>query len=307
MSEQNTLQRTLEIMALLSRNKGYSSSELSAHFEVHRRTIQRTIQTIADAGYIVECNSGLYKINRRETKRNCHFDISDLLHFSKEEAWMLHIAIERMPGKNYVKENLVKKLYSIYSSDTILKNLIRQEDSELVQIIVEAVQNKWQIGITGYDRISLNENQKFLIAEPIAFTSNFSRFWAYVPDLNENVLIRLSGLKGVEATYEPYKYAQYHKNGLVDIFRGYGYDKKPIGLLLNLRAHGFMCEEFPMARKQMNKADDFHYELKTEVCDYAPVARFCLGLPGDVKVLYPDELTEYINQVQRRSNKNFEN
>jgi len=303
MSDQSTLQRTLEMMAMLSRPGGCSRQSLKEHFAVHIRTIQRTLDTIRDAGYVVECHKDRYKINRAETKKDNHFDIGDLLHFSKEEAWLLNDAIKSIPGKNSIKENLVKKLYSIYAADNIVNNIVKQEDSEQVRIIVDAIQNRLQIVIKEYTYNSVNKGLRSLIAEPIAFASDFTRVWAYLPIFSCNILLRLSGLAGVEGTTDSYECSDLHRVGFIDVFRGYGIDKKSIGLRLDRRAYGFMCEEFPLSRQYIKKTGNHSYELHTEVCDFTPVARFYLGLPGDIYVLYPEELKEFIASAPEHSQK----
>jgi predicted DNA-binding transcriptional regulator YafY len=145
MSDQATLQCTLEMMIILSRSGGIRIEDLSEYFIVHKRTVQRTIQTIRDAGFIIDFIHGRYKINRIESKKLNRFDISDLLHFSKEEAWMLNEEIQNLPCKNTMKENLQRKLYSIYENESIIKTIIKNEDSDMIRIIYESIQSKQQM------------------------------------------------------------------------------------------------------------------------------------------------------------------
>ena len=296
MSEQSTLERTLEMMAMLSRPGGARTKTMAEHFEVSVRSIQRTIFTIKMAGYVVEEKAGYYKINHHETKRNNHFDIGDLLHFSKEEAWMLNEAIQKIPGKNAIKENLTKKLTSIYGAESMVKNMIKQEDSEQVRIIAEAIENKFQLIVNEYTYSTANRGLQAVVIEPIKFASDYSRLWAYYPKNNLNFLLRLSGINGVKATYKPYKFEHAHKVGFIDVFRGYGFSKTPITLILNNRAYGFMLEEFPMAKDCIQKLDKWRYEFKAEVCDFTPVARFYLGLPGNIIINGQERLKKFIDE-----------
>ena len=297
MSDQSTLERTLEMMAILSRPGGRSITYLTEHFEVSERSIQRTILSIRMAGYIVEEKNGIYKINHTETKKRTHFDIGDLLHFTKEEAWMLNEAFQRIPGKNAIKENLLKKLTTIYASDSIVQNMVKQEDSEQVQIIIDAIKNKFQVIVNEYTMSTSNRGLQAVVIEPIEFASDYSRIWAYFPKQKKNFLLRLSGINGVKATYEPYQYEQFHKPGFIDIFRGYGYSKTPVSLMLNNRAYGFMLEEFPMAKAFIKRIHPGQYELNTDVCDFAPLARFYLSLPGNIKIIQPDSFSKYVKDV----------
>ncbi|MBN1131840.1 MAG: HTH domain-containing protein [Bacteroidales bacterium] len=294
MSEQNTLYRTLEMMAILSRPGGVTTRELAEHYEMSIRTIQRTIWTIREAGYIVDEHKGRYSINRAETKKRNMFDIGDLLHFSKEEAELLNRAIQGIPGRNAIKENLTRKLYSLYGSENVVNNLVRQEDSVQVRILIEAIQNRLQVKVTEYTMSTANRGMQKVVIEPIEFASDYSRLWAYFPEQRKNFLLRLSGINGVEAMHVPWQCAQYHKVGYIDVFRGYGFDRNQLRWIMNRRAFGFMLEEFPLAWKYITRLDPKTFRLDTEVCNFFQPARFYLGLPGDIKVEEPVDFPEYV-------------
>lgn len=112
------------------------------------------------------------------------------------------------------------------------------------------------------------------------------------------MLMRISGFAGISSTYIPFKHEKHHKIGIVDIFRSYGFETTPIKLLLNYRAYGYLCDEFPLAKQYLNKTGMRSYELCAEVCNYSQVTRFCLGLPNDVEVISPDDLKEHIINVR---------
>ena len=297
MSGQNTLYRTLEMMTLLSRPGGTTVKNLAEYYECSERTIQRTIRTIIQAGYVVEEYRGRYKINKTETKRTSKFDIGDLLHFSKEEAELLNRSIQRIPGKNAIKENLTKKLYSLYGMENVANNLVRQQDSEHVQIIIEAIQNKFQLKVDEYTWSTANRGLQSAIIEPIEFAFDYSRLWAFYPGKKYNFLLRLSGINGVKALHTPYEYEAHHKVGQVDVFRGYGWSKIPLKMVLNRRAYGFLLEEFPLAESGLKKLNIHFYSLETEVCDLYQVARFYMGLPGDIEVQEPENFLEYVENM----------
>ncbi len=297
MSEQNTLFRTLEMITVLSRPGGTTTKFLAEQYGCSVRTIQRTIDTIRQAGYVVDEHKGRYIINKVETKRNSRFDIGDLLHFSKEEAELLNRSIQSIPGRNAIKENLTKKLYSLYGSENVANNLVRQADSEQVRNIIDAIQGKYQVRVNEYTFSTANRGMQSVIIEPIEFASDYSRLWAFYPRHRKNFLLRLSGINGVEALYEPYQFEQYHKVGLIDVFRGYGFSKMPLKMVMNRRAYGFLIEEFPLASSVLKKINLHMYSLETEVCDLFQVARFYLGLPGDIEVQEPANFQEYLKSL----------
>ena len=297
MSGQNTLYRTLEMMTLLSRPGGVTVKHLAEQYECSVRTIQRTIRTIIQSVYVVEEHRGRYKINKLETKRSSSFDIGDLLHFSKEEAELLNRSIQSIPGRNAIKENLTKKLYSLYGAENVANNLVRQQDSEQVRTIIEAIQNRYQIQVDEYTWSTANRGLQSVAIEPIEFAFDYSRVWAFYPKQSKNFLLRLSGINGIKALYNPYEYGDYHKVGYTDVFRGYGFSKTPLKMVMNRRAYGFLLEEFPLAESALKKLNIHHQLLDTEVCDLFQVARFYLGLPGDMEVKEPENFSEYIKNL----------
>jgi proteasome accessory factor C len=56
-----------------------------------------------------------------------------------------------------------------------------------------------------------------------------------------------------------------------------------------------LIEEYPMSEKFIEKQED-KYILTTEVGNYLGVGRFILGLPGEIEVLYPQSLKDYLNE-----------
>jgi predicted DNA-binding transcriptional regulator YafY len=306
MSGQNTLYRTLEMMTLLSRPGGVTVKHLAEQYECSVRTIQRTIRTIIQAGYVVEEYRGRYRINKLETKRSSSFDIGDLLHFSKEEAELLNRSIRSIRGRNAIKENLTRKLYSLYGLENVANNLVRQQDSEQVKTIIEAIQGRFQIQVNEYTWSTANRGLQSVVIEPIEFAFDYSRVWAFYPKQRKNFLLRLSGINGVKALYTPYEYKDYHRVGYTDFFRGYGFSKMPLKMVLNRRAYGFLLEEFPLAGSALKQLNPHYFLLDTEVCDLFPVARFFLGLPGDMEVKEPDNFLEYIQKLPEDSVHNDE-
>ncbi|MGV8138528.1 MAG: helix-turn-helix domain-containing protein [Mangrovibacterium sp.] len=91
MNDQQKMQRLLELMIYLSIGIRHSLSEIASRFDISERTAFRYIQTFRDAGFIIpKPRNGFYYID----KDSPYFrEISELFHFSKEEAVILQRAI----------------------------------------------------------------------------------------------------------------------------------------------------------------------------------------------------------------------
>src|SRR6056297_62319 len=97
-------ERNIELLELLTRHTGKTISFLSEYFNVDKRTIQRDIAKLRKAGYVIENIHGKYKINHELTKKEVKFNLSDLLHFTKEEAFILNEAIRSIEGNDKIKK-----------------------------------------------------------------------------------------------------------------------------------------------------------------------------------------------------------
>jgi predicted DNA-binding transcriptional regulator YafY len=294
-------ERSIELLELLTRYTGKTIAFLSEYFNVDKRTIQRDIASLRKAGYVIENINGKYKINPEKTRREVKFRLSDLVHFTKEEAYILNEAIRNIEGNDLIKKNLVKKLTSLHNIDELLETVSHLQGAEEVKTIAHAIENKYQLEVIEYLRISGNQGLRSVIIEPIQFASNYTRVWAYYPRKNINFLLRMSGIHGVKPTYKPYQYEQYHKVGYMDVFNGYGFSKTNLKMIINKRAYGYILEEYPQAVPSVHYIKRHNYLLKTEICSFMGVGRFCLGLPGSVRVIEPQGLIDYIKQEKKKN------
>ena len=75
----------------------------------------------------------------------------------------------------------------------------------------------------------------------------------------------------------------------------------PLKMVMNRRAYGFLLEEFPLAESALKQLNPHYFFFDTEVCDLFQVARFYLGLPGDMEVKEPAIFLEYIKNLPEDS------
>lgn len=147
MQEHVKIQRLLDLLKLLSTNKSHSVSELAQKIQVDERTIYRYLSSFDKAGLFVEKKNGYYRLERKSPYQR---ELSQLLHFSEEEAEILYTAIESIEKDNTIKINLRDKLFALYDSDRISYPIIKQEDSQNVRLIIEAIEKKKLIRVINY-------------------------------------------------------------------------------------------------------------------------------------------------------------
>ena len=105
--EQPKIERLLRLMKLMTGNVNYTVEDLAERLDTSYRSIYRSIETFKDAGFVVhKLEGGIYKLG----KESPYFkDISQLVHFTDEEAHIVNQLIEGLDDTNMLKQNLRKK------------------------------------------------------------------------------------------------------------------------------------------------------------------------------------------------------
>jgi predicted DNA-binding transcriptional regulator YafY len=279
--DQPKLERLLRLMKMLTGNTFYSIKDLSERLEMSVRTIYRYIDTFRAAGFVIKKQGDVWRID----KSSPYFkDISQLIHFTKEEAYILKSAIESIDENNLLKQNLKKKLYTVYDYKILAETIVHNERAQNVNRIVESIENKQQVVLRSY-RSANSKAMSDRIVEPFKFTTNYIQLWAYELVTSENKLFNLSRVDGVTLLDIPWQYEAQHRSGFVDVFRISSFDLFPVKLKMGLRSASLLTEEYPLAKKQLDKINDNEWLFDTQVCSYDGVGRFVMGLLEDISII----------------------
>ncbi len=283
-------------MMMLTANK-YTIEQLSNKLEMSPRTIYRYIDTFRNAGFLIKKNSdGRFRLDR-ESK---YFkEISELVHFTEEEAYILKNAIESIDENNILKQNLKSKLYSVYNYKIIADCVVKGSNAKNVNSLVDAIELRQQVILKDYT----SANSKTItdrLVEPIGFTTNYIQLWAYEISSGETKTFKVSRIGGVEILEKEWEYESQHKKGYIDIFRMHGFNKFNVKLKLGVKAASLLKEEFPLAEKHLvehtDNNDSRYYILDLDVCSYEGVGRFVLGLLDDIEVIGSEEFKIFLKQ-----------
>ena len=283
------------MLLLLSGNRNYTITELAEKFNTSERTVQRYIASFKETGFVFAVSGGRYRIEKMD---KAFRKISDLLHFSEEEAWLLTKAIHAVSDNNVLKENLEKKLYSLYNFDRVVDAVIKGKNSENVHALIHAIETKRQVLLRHYRSANSNLERDRLV-EPFDFTTNYIAVWAFDPESRQNKQFKTARIDHVEILDKPFAYAGQHKKQPVDVFRISSHNQIPVSLLLNMRAYSLLIEEYPLAEPLCTKLPDNKWQFNGEVCGFEGVGRFVLGLMDEMKVLAPKGLKEYVDKKIR--------
>lgn len=288
--DQPKIERLLRLMKMLTTNTTYTVDDLAERLDMSRRTIYRYIETFREAGFVIKKSGNHIRLD----KESPHFkDISQLVHFTEEEAVILKRAIESIDDTNLLKQNLKRKLYSVYDNKILADTIVRGSNSDNVHSLIEAIEEQQQVKLCSY-RSAHGSVARDRIVEPFAFTTNYIQIWCYDTEDDTCKLFKLSRIGSVELLNQKWEHQAQHERGEIDIFRMNGKQKLPIRLSLGMMARNLLIEEYPLAENHLSATDEGRWILDVTVADYAGVARFVVGLMDDIQIIDSPGLVDYI-------------
>jgi len=290
--DQPKIERLLRLMKMLTGNISYTVNELADRLEMSERTVYRYIDTFREAGFVVKKQDDVFRLD----KSSPYFkDISQLIHFTEEEACILKSAIESIDENNLLKQNLKKKLYTVYDYKILADTVVHKKDAKNVNLLIEAIDNKQQVQLCNYSS-SHSKTIRNRVVEPFSFTTNFIQMWAYDIEEKNNKLFNIKRIESVQILPQTWKYSTEHVTGKIDIFRISSFEQIPVKLKLNLLAFNLLIEEYPLSEKFLTKLNANEWMLETNVCSLEGVGRFVMGLLQDIEILEPEELKDFVHK-----------
>lgn len=298
--DQPKIERMLRLMKLLTANTTYTVDQIAERLDMSRRTIYRYIDTFREAGFVIKKSGSHIRLD----KESPHFkDISQLVHFTEEEAVILKRAIESIDDTNLLKQNLKRKLYSVYDNKILADTIVRGSNTANVHSLIEAIEQQRQVRLKEYRSSHAGEVRDRLV-EPFAFTTNYVQVWCFDTESKSCKLFKLSRIGAVEILEQEWQWTSEHRQGFIDIFRMNGENRHRISLKLGILSRNLLIEEYPLAEQYLTAIDSDNWLLNTEVASYAGVARFVIGLMDDIQIIDTPELEQYISNFVARHWKN---
>ena len=281
--EQPKIERVLRLMKMMTGNTNYTVDEMAERLGISYRSVYRYIDTFKDAGFVVQRkDGGIYKLG----KDSRYFkEISQLIHFTDEEAYIVNQLIEGLDNTNMLKQNLRKKLTAVYNCTSLAESVVEGKNAVNVNRIIEAIDNRHQVILKNYASSHTGVIRDRLVE----------------PESGLNKLFNTSRVGGVEVLDSEWQYADSHHEGYIDIFRITGFEQKRVQLELGVMSHNLLIEEYPLSTRDIKPIDDRRWLLDTMVCNYVGIGRFVMGLLGDIRILTPEfksYICEVVNNVQ---------
>lgn len=288
--DQPKIERLLRLLVMLTSNVSYTINDLSDRLDLSSRSVYRYIDTFRSAGFVIKVKDNIFRID----KSSPHFkEISNTLHFTEEEAHILKKAIDSIDEINLLKQNLKKKLATVYDYKILAETTMKGKNADNVNLLIDAIENKKQVVLEKYSSANSN-NVKNRLVEAFAFTTNYIQLWAYEVESGEVKLFKVARIGKVKILDDDWKYQSDHKKAFIDIFRISSLEQSKIKLKMSVRAAMLLIEEYPLAEKDMTKISDNEWLLETNVCSFEGVGRFVIGLFSEIEIVESEEFKEFI-------------
>jgi predicted DNA-binding transcriptional regulator YafY len=278
-------------MKLMTGNVNYTVNDLAERIGTTYRSIYRYIDTFKDAGFVVQnLGGGVYKLG----KESRYFkDISQLVHFTDEEAHIVNQLIEALDDTNMLKQNLRRKLTTIYDCTSMAQSIVRGKNAANVNNLLEAITERRRVVLRDYASSNTGVVRDREV-EPFGFTTNYVQVWCYEVESGQNKIFKTSRIGSVEILSEEWQAEEKHTEGHIDIFRMTGFEQHRVRIRLGMLARNLLLEEYPLAERDIVKEESDGWVLDTLVSNYRGVGRFVLGLMDDVEVLESEEFKSYL-------------
>lgn len=295
--DQPKLERLLRLMKLLTANTTYTVDQLAERLAMSRRTVYRYIDTFREAGFLIKKTGDCIRLD----KASPHFrDISQLVHFTEEEAVILKSAIENIDDTNLLKQNLKKKLYAVYDNKSLADTVVRGKNAPNIRRLIEAIEERRQVRLHAY-RSAHGAAVRDRRVEPFSFTTNYVQVWCYDSEDDRCKLFKIARIGSVELLDAAWEHTEAHREGFIDPFRLHGEVRYRVRLELGVLASSLLCEEYPLAERDLQPLGNGRWLLDTEVAGMAGIGRFVVGLLDDIRIVEAPELTAYLHDYLEKN------
>ena len=270
--DQPKIERLLRLMHLMSGNKYYTIQQLQDTLEMSERTIYRYIDTFKAAGFAVEkVRSNVYRLVNMKSP---YPDLSKIVYFSEEEAYIVNRLIDSLDNTNALKQGLHRKLAAIYDATSIADYVDKKSNSANIQALADAAKEKKMVVLKNYESSHSGDIRDRKV-EPFAFTTNYLDAWCYDPEDGKNKRFKIARIDEVQILDEPWAAEAEHNSTEIDVFRMSGPKTYHVRLQLSLQAKNLLLEEYPLAEKCIRKSGD-HYIFDDDVRAMEGVGRFVI-------------------------------
>lgn len=289
--EQQKILRVFKLINLLQGNIGKPVHRLAEILETDERTIYRYFKLLEALGFEVIKEFSKYKI-KQPPGQDTTLNYST---FSPEESNWLKSLIESQGKANLLRDSLLQKLQLRSEVKQGTEQLFKANLGKFVDLIGQGITAKKQIWLKDYYSLS-SETVSDRLVEPVGFSSDYENIHAFELESMSMKVFKIERIGEVVLGSDSWRYEAKHELPGQAIFGFTGKSRYKVKLKLSKRAYQLMLEEHPNALPFMSIKNRNQYYFQGEIPQLPGLARFILGLPGEIKVEEGEEMKLYLKE-----------
>ena len=289
--EQQKILRVFKLINLLQSTIGKPVFRLAELLETDERTIYRYFKLLEALGFEVIKEFNKYKIKDRPGNPPAMAYST----FSPEESQWLKNLIESQGKGNLLRDSLLQKLQLRSELKQGTEQLFKANLGRFVDQIGRGISSKKQIWLKDYYSLSSDTVSDRLV-EPAGFSGDYESIHAFELESKSMKVFKIERIGDVVIGSENWKFEAKHELPEQALFGFSGKRKYPVKLKLSKKAYQLMLEEHPNALPFMSIKNRNQYYFQGEIPQLPGLARFILGLPGEIKVEEGEEMKAYLKE-----------
>lgn len=294
------LERELNLLMLLTENHNYTVPEICERIGISRRNLYYYLEFFRDAGFIVENVRPYYRIS----KDSPFFKKMDaIVHFSEDEALTIRNILDRVDDKSVQVQRIKQKLDRLYDFRILNDEVLREQQARNISTLYEAIKLERCVMLKDYSSPHSNTLRNRLV-EPFLFMNGNREVRCYEPQSGMNKTFKIARIGEVVMTDLSWGNKSSHRQVFTDIFMFSSEEPKHVKLRLDRLARSLIVEEYPQSERFIKADGAQHWMLDIDVCSYAGIGRFVMGLYDGIDVLEDEGLKDYLREkINQLNNK----
>lgn len=288
--------RLLRLILFLLGNYPRTKKECLGFLEIQSSAFHNYLIELKSIGFNLVQKDGKYWVEPEDKAGHL---LSNLLHFTEEEAYVLAKSIDAIDGHAHSVQKLKQKLVSFLNLDQAIEAYLKKEKPAIVLAINKAIKNKKQILFENYASGN-SQTVRNRMVEPFAFKDDFNLVWAFDTELKKNRQFKICRIQNVVESLIDWQFAHHHQSLPVDVFRNTGELNKHVEFEMNLRALNLLTEEYPLAEKYITAKGENQFIFDAQVAKYEGPTRFVLGIAEDVTVKGDEGFLGFVKEKIKR-------
>ncbi|PRY90351.1 putative DNA-binding transcriptional regulator YafY [Mongoliibacter ruber] len=294
--EQQKILRVFKLINLLKSNIGKNVHKLAETLDTDSRTIYRYFKLLEALGFEIEKKHGKFRLVDKVGSPDEYAYGT----FNDEEILLINALMSKSTDKNLLKDSILKKINIRSDFNQSVNQLFNARLGKFVDQISRAIKDRNQVYLKDYYSLSSDSVTDRLI-EPVAFNKAYDAIYALEVESKEMKIFKIERIGEVQLTSKPIKHQSLHQKLEPGLFGFSGKNQFFVKLKLSKKAYQLMIEEYPDAKPHTEFKNRKQYFFEGEVPQLPGLARFILGLPGEVEVIEGEELKEYLKEQMEKA------